>query len=226
MGRIKEMDFDFEDADADGICASQTQTTTGSLTLDGALIADSEYHTEKRGDGKTTVGGRRIVIVSGGNDSSATFTLTGLDPDGFTLTEDVTGAMTGTATSTEYFEELTDVSSDTTAASTVTVGTADEVTSPTMPLNWRSSNAATITVNVTGTINFTVQQTFEDVLRSGKTLESSYANAVWSDISALADKTADTTSTASVGATAIRLQINSYSSGAEIQMTVTQPDWD
>jgi hypothetical protein len=59
-----------------------------------------------------------------------------------------------------------------------------------------------------------VQQTFANVL-AGEA-------AVWTDITALASKTADTTSTAAVGATAIRLLINSYSSGAELQMYTSQ----
>jgi hypothetical protein len=44
----------------------------------------------------------------------------------------------------------------------------------------------------------------------------------WSSITAIASKTADTVSTAAIGATAIRIIVNSYSSGAELQMYTSQ----
>ena len=98
------------------------------------------------------------------------------------------------------------------------IGWVDEVSTPAIPLNWRSESAATINVDVTGTIDFTVQETFDDIQSLG------IQNAQWLSITALATKTADTTSKSTVGATAIRLIVNSYSSGAELQMNVVQPD--
>ena len=73
-------------------------------------------------------------------------------------------------------------------------------------------------MDVTGTIDFTVQETFDDIQSLG------LQGAQWLAISALSAKTADTTSKSTVGATAIRLIVNSYSSGAELQMNVIQPD--
>jgi hypothetical protein len=148
--------------------------------------------------------------------SDKTVTLVGTDQNGNALTEVVTGPGTSaTVESSGYFLTLTSATpSATIGADTFDIGWVDEVATVTYPLDWRSPYAANITVDVTGTINFTVQQTFANVL-AGEA-------AVWTDITALASKTADTTSTAAIGATAIRLLINSYSSGAELQMYTSQ----
>jgi hypothetical protein len=150
------------------------------------------------------------------NHSGKTVTLVGTDPNGAPLTEVVTGPNTSaTVESTGYFLTLTSATPSATIGSdTFDIGWVDEVASPTYPIDWRSAFACNINVDVTGTIDFTVQETFTDVL--GGTAPS------WSNITALASKTADTTSTASVGATAVRILVNSYSSGAELQMYTSQ----
>lgn len=148
--------------------------------------------------------------------SGKTVTLVGTDANNAALTEVVTApAGSATVESTGYFKTLTSATpSATIGADTFDIGWVDEVSSQTYPLDWISPYACNITVDVTGTINFTVQETFVDVL--GGTAP------VWSNISALASKTADTTSVASIGATAIRVITNSYSSGGELQMYTSQ----
>lgn len=152
------------------------------------------------------------------NDHSAkTVVLTGTDANGVVQTETVNlPGISATIESTKYFKTLTSplVPSATIGVDTMDIGWVDEVSSITYPLDWRSPYACNIHVDVTGTIDFTVQQTFANVL-DGEA-------PVWTDISALAAKTADTTSTAAVGATAIRIIVNSYSSGAELQMYTSQ----
>lgn len=212
--RHKEFDIDPVDADPDGICAAQTPAGAEALTLDGALVS---------GGVATLDYARQLAVVSDGNESGITFTVTGTDADGYAQTEDITGPNITTVESTKYFKTVTSVTVDGAGAGNITVGTVDEICTNTIPIKWRSDNAATINVDVTGTINFTVQQTFDDVQRPGQTPQSAHVNSQWLDISALASKTADTTSTSTVGASAIRLVINSYSSGAEIQMNLVQP---
>jgi hypothetical protein len=148
--------------------------------------------------------------------SGKTVTLVGTDPNGAALTEVVTAPGTSaTVESTGYFLTLTSATpSATIGADTFDIGWVDEVATATYPIDWRSPYACNISVDVTGTIDFTVQQTFANVL-AGEA-------PVWVNITALASKTADTTSAAAVGATAIRLLINSYSSGAELQMYTSQ----
>lgn len=148
--------------------------------------------------------------------SAKTAILVGTDQNGVAQTETVNlPGSTLTIESTGYYLTLTSVTPSTTiGADTMDIGFVDEAATKTYPLDWCSPYAANVSVDVTGTINFTVQQTFNNVL-AGET-------PVWVDITALASKTADTTSTAAVGATAIRLLVNSYSSGAELQMYTSQ----
>lgn len=155
--------------------------------------------------------------------SGKTVTLVGTDADGHPLTEVVTGpGASATVESSGYFKTLASATpSATIGADTFDIGWVDEVSTQTIPLNWRAQIAAAINVDVTGTIDFTVQETFDDVQVVG---QSAIQNVQWANITALAAKTADTASVASVGATAIRLIVNSYTDTAEIQMNVVQPD--
>lgn len=155
------------------------------------------------------------------NHSAKTLTLTGTDQDGRAQTETLAAPNTSaTVESTKYFRTLTSVAvSASIGADTFDIGWVDEVLSAIKLLNWRSESPATINVDVTGTINFTVQQTFDHPLQTDAQLQG----AQWQDITALAAKTADTLSVATLGATALRIIVNSYSSGAELQVNVIQP---
>ena len=220
--RIKEFDLDLPDVDTDGIAELQQLVGAGNLILNGAL---ADLGTALRFDVDDAgysagVGGVQIAIDSSGDVNTVVFTVTGLDADGKTQTEDITGVTTTAVESAKYFSRITTIAADAAVGSDVFVGPVDEATSRTIPLNWRAATAATINVDVTGTINFTVQETFDNVQVVG---QSAQQNAQWINISALASKTADTTSTATLGATAVRILINSYSSGGELQMNVNQP---
>jgi hypothetical protein len=150
--------------------------------------------------------------------SGKTVTLVGTNSDGKALTESVTGpAGTATVTSTGYFTTLTSATpSATIGADTFDIGFSDALSSITYPLNWRASAPCTLSVDISGTINFTVQQCFQNV-SAGET-------AIWESISALTSKTADTQSEAYVGAMAIRVITNTYSAGATLSLYSVQPD--
>ena len=59
---------------------------------------------------------------SAGDDSGVTFTITGTDEAGATITEKVTGAKTGVAYGKKVFKTVTKVSADKATANTVSVG--------------------------------------------------------------------------------------------------------
>jgi hypothetical protein len=160
--------------------------------------------------------------VSIRNDSSTdhtgkTFVLLGTDPNGKAQTESVTGPNNGaTVESTGYYLTLTSVTpSATIGADTMDIGWVDEVCSQTIMLDRMAWVGASLAVDVTGTINYTVEETISNV-QFGETVD-------WNAISAFSGKTADVTGTASVGMRAIRLLINSYTDTAEIQLTVAHP---
>ena len=153
--------------------------------------------------------------------SGQTFTAVGTDANGKAISEAITGPGNGaTVESTLYYKTYTLLTASGAGISTDTfdLGWVDEVASITYPIDFYSPYACAIQVDVTGTIDFTVQETFVNVLTGDA--------AIWSNISALASKTADTASVATIGATAIRVIVNSYSSGAELQMYTSQPSCD
>ena len=164
----------------------------------------------------------RLDIIDTGTDvqTTATYTITGTDSDGISEAEDIAGPGSGaTIETTKYFLTVTSITiASPVATSTIDVGTVDEVVSKTIPLNYRNFEAATFAVDVTGTVNYTVQETLDEIhLKDNPSADSS-----WHNISALASKTADLLSVGTVHATASKLVVNSYSTGAEIQLTVMQ----
>lgn len=161
---------------------------------------------------------------SANNHSAKTLTLTGTDADGKAQVETM-AAPGGSATveSTKYFLTLTSVAiSATIGADTFDIGWVDEFVSPTIYLDWRLDAASKWLLDVTGTINVDVQFTLDDVPR----LADQNA-AFWIEpASTLTAETADSSAIVEVGAgyTAARVQVNSYSSGAELTLYGTQPE--
>lgn len=200
--RPNVIDIDVADANLTGFASNATGAT---WALSANVATDGLAHQISiKNDSATDFSGTHTI------------TIVGLDPDGNAQTETITApAGSATVESTGYYSRVTSVTpSATIGADTVDIGWVDEVSSATYPIDWRSPYACNIQVDVTGTINFTVQETYVDVLGG--------VAPVWANITALASKTADTNSTATIGATAIRVIVNSYSSGAELQMYTSQ----
>lgn len=212
--RPKRFDFDIDDVDADGLAQAQAVAGAGALTLNGALISGGSYTSV---DGL----GHQLGVLSAGDDHLITFIIVGTDENGTALTETVTGSAgaPGTTETTGYFKTVTSVTASGAAAGNVSVGTVDEVAGPIVPVDRRSDTAVTIDADITGTINYTVQECFDDI----QITATAHQSAQWQAITAFSGKTADVISYGTVGATAIRFIANSYSSGAECQLYVSQP---
>lgn len=203
--RPKEINIDVADASLTGF-ASNVTGAAFTLTANGATD-ELAHRVSIRNDSATDHSGKTVTLV-------------GTDVSNAALTEVVTGPVgSATVESSGYFKTLTSATpSATIGADTFDIGWVDEVSSQVVPVNWRSQNAATVNVDITGTISFTAQETFDIIQTVG------FQGAQWLNIAALTTKTADTTSTATLAATALRIIINSYSSGAELQMNVNQTD--
>lgn len=200
--RLKIIDIDVADASLTGFASN---VTGASFTLTTTATSDGLAHQVSiRNDSATDHSGKTVTLV-------------GTDANGNSLTEVVTApGSSATVESAGYFKTLTSATpSATIGADTFDIGWVDEVSSQIIPVDRVSNSGCTISVDVTGTLDYTVQETFADVL--------SGAAPVWNNITALAAKTSDLTSSSTVGATAIRIILNSYSSGAELQMYLSQP---
>ena len=116
VSNVKSKFFGTVDAlDADGLSTAATISGAAALTLNGALIADSKYTT---GDNI----GQVITILSAGDDSGITFTIVGTDANGDALTEVVTGANAGTASSSGYFNTVDSITTSASSAGNVSAG--------------------------------------------------------------------------------------------------------
>lgn len=207
--RPHTIDIDLDAMDRDGIAEAQNLVEDTALTLDGALGTTLDY-------------ARIIGIYSSANLSAIAFIIVGTDANGSTQSETIaTGPNNGTVVSTKLYKTITSVTPNTTdAVNDVEVGTVAttlSAESQIFPLNHYSGTPATYSVNVTGTINFTVYEAFCPVL----SVTPSEVTG-WTALSALASKTADTSSAGTLHATAVKIQVNSYSSDAELQMYILQ----
>lgn len=114
------------------VWSSGNTIPSGTLAIDGApgLVA---FGSADLGTGYTMVSvydptkaiARNVRIVSGGNDSGITFTVSGYDLYGYAMTETITGANIGTASGIKAFKFITGVTHTGTVAGTITIGTGD-----------------------------------------------------------------------------------------------------
>lgn len=184
-----------------------SNATGATWTLTATSAADNLAHLITiRNDSATDHSGKTVI-------------LTGTDADGKAQTETMDlPAGSATVTSTKYFLTLTTaVPSATIGADTMDIGWAAGAISPTYPIDTYSPNACNIYCDISGTINFSITQSFADIQNDSTYLTS------FSAITALASKTADTAGQANVGATAIRLLMNSVIAGATIKIYTSQP---
>ena len=103
--------------DRDGICASQTPSGAGNMTINGALATS----------GAVTMDVPRCVSVYGtGNESGKTFLFTGTDEYGQTMSELVTGPNNTTVYGAKAFWTITSVYASAATAAAVEIGFGDK----------------------------------------------------------------------------------------------------
>ena len=107
---------------------------------------------------------RRVIIVSGGNDSGIKFTVNGTNQAGFPISDTFAGSNAGTAQSNLDFLTVTSVTQSGSVASTITIGTNSVGSSLWQIINWNAvPTNLTIAVELrTGAVNFTVEHTYDD----------------------------------------------------------------
>ena len=130
------------------------------ITASGAAAANVSAGTN--GTVATFDKPRRVILVSSGNDSARTFTLSGTDWNGASITESVAGANAGTAVSLLDYATLTSIIASGSTAGTLTVGTNGVAGSRPVFLDSYSLAPTALQVSVTGTVNYTVQQSLDD----------------------------------------------------------------
>ncbi len=191
------------------------ESTTG--IVNGATGATSPLTLASAGAGDGL--GHQLSITSAANISAITFTITGTDADGVTLTEAVTGPNATTVESTGYFKTVTSITiSATLGANTANVGWVDEIATPTIPLN-TYARGASCNVDVTGTINYTVEATNSDMRTRDDDGPFNWFEMSDPNID-LIGITADVAFGLFPMPRAIRLKTNSYSTGATAALRI------
>jgi len=224
--RPKRYDFDVDNADPDGL-ADNNSSAGATLTLDGALTSAGSYTSA---DGFA----HRLDIIDTAttDQSSATFTVTGTDADGRAQSEAITGPGSGaTVESTKYFKTVTSVAiASPVACGTVDMGIVDEFASKTIPLDHLNDSAPTIQVDVTGTIDYDIQVTLQNLYDKASAAPFNFddqEDLAWVNDGNFGAKTADLLDDlAAPGARAMRVVSNSYTNTAELQVYIVYPRAD
>ena len=212
--RPKQIDIDPANANLTGFASN---VTGAAFTIATTATTDGLAHQVSiRNDSATDHSGKTVTLV-------------GTDADGRAQTEVVTGPGTSaTVESTKYFKTLTSATpSATIGADTFDIGWVDEVASQTIPLNWRSNTPALVHVVVTGTINYDIEATLQDIYNnvSAPFTFTDQEDAAWFNDANFTAKTASLADDlALAGYRAIRIVINSYTDTAELQVFLTYPD--
>lgn len=193
--RPKRLTYTLQALDADGYL--NDATGAGPWTTILALTTDGAAH--------------KVTIASAANLSALTITVTGTDPNGWALTEAITGPNATTVTSTKYFKTVTGVSSSgTLGANTMDVGWAAACATPTYPVNqYADGYGPSVGVDIGGTVTYTGWQCNGDVYAV------SSEDMPWLAISSgMTGATTDQLAAATIATTGIRITVASHTSGA------------
>lgn len=193
---------------ATAVAAAQTLTAAGSLTLNGT---SANTYGPYIGSTRFDRFNRKLTLTSAGNLSAVNFTITGMDTNNNIVTEVIAGPNATTVTTVNLYNRVLSIVASAAVASAITVGNDSIGNSATIPLDVRVAKfIASCAANVTGTINYTLQHTFDNPL------DPTYANSLtWAncpDAVMVAASTNQSTSYTSPVA-AVRFVVNSSSDG-------------
>lgn len=151
--------------DADGICLAQTTAGAGALIINGALL---DLPATMQASTRVVLPGvqRTVSITSAADLSGVDFTITGTDLRGATVTETLAGPDTSPTVvyTTAEFHTITNVTVDDAVGTNVTVGTGTTGQTNWMVLDdFISPFNVGLGVTVTGTIDYSLRYTFDDV---------------------------------------------------------------
>jgi len=137
-------------ASANNIALSQTPGAAGALTLNGSTVVNGVAILDNA---------RRVLITTA--DTTHIFTITGTTPTGSVVSESFLVAAGATASQLDY-KTVTSVTINGAATGAVTVGTNGVASTPWVRFDEWASPQVTIQCDVSGTVNYTIQQTLDD----------------------------------------------------------------
>ena len=137
---------DTQALDADGISTAAAVGNNANLTIGGALASSGSC---------TFDSGRVVTILSAGDDSGISFTVTGTDVNGDAQTESITGANAGTATGSKYFKTVTQIAAVGNPAGNVSAGVNASAGDVVFAGRSRMQGLSIVCSGTAGTLSFT-----------------------------------------------------------------------
>jgi len=214
MRRI-EINMDLANVDDDGVFQNQTLGGAGNFTLNGAEVVSAEWVTPD-------LFAKQIGFASTGNISAVNFTIFGYEDRNKTIpiSETIAGPNNNTVETTNYFYSIQSVSASGVVGTNTKAGAVNKAISQIIPTKRtysdRNERQIGLSFIVTGTIDYTVQQTNDNI----QSLTNRNFNWLDHDDSDLVNATISKNGNYIAIAQAMRVKINSYSSGAELLIKV------
>jgi len=140
------------------VCLAQQKVGAGNLTINGTLAVAGVATLN------TNNFGTKVTIYSTGDLHGINFTIYGTGQYGNSISETLVGPNNATVTSLNYFATVTRVAVDASVSTNVILGNANATASPWFVPNRHQVANMGIGCQVGGTVNYTVQVTFDDVM--------------------------------------------------------------
>jgi len=194
---------------ATGVAALQGPVTGGvALTLNGSLVVGGVAVFDVQ---------RQVIVFSTGNDNAITFRVTGTNANGNVISESIAGGNGSSVATSSSFKTVTSIVPSATTANTVSSGTNGVANSPPVivPVS-QPSTGVTLSVKVTGTVNWSVQQTFDNPFVPNPDTQCTWVAVV----AGLTGQTGAAQAATTQSAEAYRLLINSNTPPGGAQITV------
>lgn len=198
-------------ASANNICLTQSPTAAAGFTLNGSLVTAGVAILDTA---------RRVLFTFAADETGHTITLRGTDRAGQTQSETIAGTTAGTVYSVLDYKTVTSISISANSTGAITVGTNGVASSAWVRMDEYADPSIGLACVVSGTVNYTVQQTFDDP--NSATNPVAAASVTWqsSGDSAVVGATGTKQSSFSYVPTYIRVLLNSGS--GSVTMTATQ----
>lgn len=209
-------------ADDDNVSLSQTPAGAGNLLINGVAAAGSPALA-------TLDTPRRILLTFAASEVGHTFVVYGyptIADRSAPISETIAGTGIGTVSSTLDFGQVTRVSISAAATGAIKVGTSGVGSTPWQLVDWNlDPSNLTIAVDVVGTVNYTVQYTYDDIMGAYDPSSGVWADGVVTKIfddAVLAAVTADGETTFDNPIVAWRVTTNSSTAPGSLRITGIQ----
>jgi|TARA_R110000787_G_scaffold191581_1_gene302883 hypothetical protein len=213
--------------DANGIFQDQTTSGAATLTLNGALVESGIAYCYGAASDRNIHQAQLIAIEGSGNNSGVVATILGTGPGSEVTGEDLTLSNAGTATSAKYYKTITSIVVGGAVTGNIEGGWLSGSTDPAVllafkcdytqaPMNQSLRGVISSGASLTWSAQYTMDMPQDDYGTVG--FDNS---AAWSDVDGMAATATTDQGNTAFPVTAVRLEINSYSSGT-IKFTAIQ----